>query len=280
MDVEVPTRTVVEALVGVDGTVDAGELYEVANELGMTDQQVRLCVKRLVAEGKFTVEGRGRRAVLRMTPHALRAAEPDVEFVRFMYRQDAGHVTWDGRWHLVAFAVPESQRPARDALRDAIVRLGGAPLHGGLYVSPHDWEHLVEGEAAQLGALSAVTFLSSADLRIGHESSPPVLAARLWPLDEVAARHERLADVARVRLRRLVEHPPRVDLLRIAVELAAEFTRAVEPDPLLPPELLPRPWIGAQARALVARCWTELAERSDQLPALFRTYEDAVSTLR
>ncbi|MEV0677650.1 PaaX family transcriptional regulator C-terminal domain-containing protein [Actinosynnema sp. NPDC050436] len=276
MDVEVPTRTIVEALVGLDGTVDAGELYEVAAELGMSDQQVRLCVKRLVGEGKFTVEGRGRRAVLRMTPHALRAVEPDVEFLEFMYRQDAGQVTWDGKWHLVAFAVPESQRHARDALRDAIVRLGGAALHGGLYVSPHEWEDLVEGEAAQLGVLPAVTFLSSADLRVGAEVSAARLAARLWPLDEIAARHERLAEVARVRLRRLREGASRVDLLRIAVEVAAEFTRAVEPDPLLPPALLPQPWVGAHARALVASCWAELAARSDRLPALFTVYGETV----
>ncbi|WP_309115556.1 PaaX family transcriptional regulator C-terminal domain-containing protein [Saccharothrix sp.] len=277
MDVDVPTRTVVEALVGPDGTVDAGELYDVAGVLGMSDQQVRLCLKRLVAEGKFSQDGRGRRAVLRMTPDALRAAEPDVEFVRFMYRQDAGEVTWDGVWHLVAFGVPESQRPARDALRDAIVRFGGAALHGGLYVSPHDWEELVEGEASRLGVVDSVTFLTSSDLRVGVERDPVALAARLWPLTDVAARHERLAEVARLRLRLLGEELDRTALLRIAVEVAAEFTRAVEPDPLLPPELLPRPWVGAQARALVARCWAALARRSDELPALFRTYAGVVA---
>ncbi|MGW1927511.1 hypothetical protein ACWCQ0_53955, partial [Streptomyces massasporeus] len=61
----IPTRTLVHALVRTDGTVDAGELYAVAGLLSMTDQQVRLCVKRLVAEGRFTHEGRGRKAVLR-----------------------------------------------------------------------------------------------------------------------------------------------------------------------------------------------------------------------
>lgn len=62
----IPTRMVVHALVREDGTVAGEELYEVAALLGMTDQQVRLCVKRLVTEGRFTVEGRGRRAVLRL----------------------------------------------------------------------------------------------------------------------------------------------------------------------------------------------------------------------
>ncbi|MEJ2852014.1 MULTISPECIES: PaaX family transcriptional regulator C-terminal domain-containing protein [unclassified Saccharothrix] len=274
MDVEVPTRTVVEALVRADGTVDTGELYDVAGALGMSDQQVRLCVKRLVAEGKFSAEGRGRRGVLRMTPDALRAAEPDVEFVRFMYRQDAGEVTWDGNWHLVAFAVPESQRPARDAFRDVIVRFGGAPLQGGLYVSPHDWDELIQGEAERLGVLDSVTFLTSSDLRIGTERGAVALVARLWPLGEIADRHVRLAEVARERLALIEEGPDRASLLRIAVELAAEFTRAVEPDPLLPPELLPRPWAGVEARGLVARCWEALAQRSADLPLLFRAYAD------
>ncbi|GAA3856180.1 transcriptional regulator [Saccharothrix violaceirubra] len=270
MDVEVPTRTVVEALVRPDGTVDAGELYEVANALGMSDQQVRLCLKRLVAEGRFTQEGRGRRAVLRA---ASREAGLDVEFVRFMYRQDAGEEEWDGVWHLVAFAVPESRRRERDALRDAIVRFGGAALHGGLYASPHAWEDLVEGEASAWDVDSCVTFLTSTDLRVGGERDPVALAARLWPLDAIADRHRLLAAVAAHRLRLLRSGDlDRAGLLRVAVELAAEFTRAVEPDPLLPPELLPSPWVGTRARAAVARCWSALAERADDLPALFVAY--------
>jgi phenylacetic acid degradation operon negative regulatory protein len=50
----------------------------------------------------------------------------------------------------------------------------------------------------------------------------------------------------------------------------------MEPDPLLPPELLPRPWPGTQARELVARCWAALRarEEGDSRPAVFRLYAD------
>ena len=153
----VPTRMVVHALVREDGTVDGAELYEVAGLLGMTDQQVRLCVKRLVAEGRFTLEGRGRRAVLRLAAavsapagagagdglpgagpaEGLPGLVPEVEFVRYAYRQDRGQEPWDGVWHAFAFAVPESARSARDALRDALTALGAAPVQGGLYVTPN-----------------------------------------------------------------------------------------------------------------------------------------------
>ncbi|MFH9426334.1 PaaX family transcriptional regulator C-terminal domain-containing protein [Streptomyces sp. NPDC017529] len=66
-------------------------------------------------------------------------------------------------------------------------------------------------------------------------------------------------------------------LLTIAVELAAELTRAMEPDPLLPPQLLPQPWPGTQARDLIARCWAALHERDhgETRPVvLFRFYSD------
>ncbi|MFJ3222913.1 PaaX family transcriptional regulator C-terminal domain-containing protein [Streptomyces sp. NPDC086783] len=276
--VEVPTRLLVHALIREDGTVDADELYTVAGTLGMSDQQVRLCVKRLVAEGRFTHEGRGRKAELRATADTTRALSPNPDFLRHAFRQDAGLAPWDGVWHLAAFAVPESARTARDSLREALLHLGGAPLQGGLYVSANDWEPYVEEAAHLLGAHDALTLLTTTDLRRGDAREPAELARRLWPLRDIAERYHRLSRVARPRLARLTEgaglSPAAV--LTIAVELAAELTRAMERDPLLPPQLLPRPWPGTQARELVAQCWATLGRREDDgsRPVLFRSYTD------
>ncbi|MGW0957536.1 PaaX family transcriptional regulator C-terminal domain-containing protein [Streptomyces gelaticus] len=278
--VQVPTRTLVEALIRADHTVDTGELYAIAPLLGMTDPQVRLCVKRLVTEGRFTQEGRGRRAVLRATGATEQTLGPDVEFVTHAFRQDAGLEPWDGIWHLVAFAVPETARTARDALRAALTRLGGAAVQGGLYISANTWEPYVEDQARHLGVLDHLTLLTTDNLRQGNEQAPAGLARTLWPLEEIADRYQRLASVARPRLRRLQEDadlsgPQR---LTIAVELAAEFTRAMEPDPLLPPELLPQPWPGTQARELVAQCWSLLEEHADESRrvSLFHLYRDVL----
>ncbi|WP_372507051.1 PaaX family transcriptional regulator C-terminal domain-containing protein [Actinomadura madurae] len=50
----------------------------------------------------------------------------------------------------------------------------------------------------------------------------------------------------------------------------------MEPDPLLPPQLLPQPWPGTQARELIARCWAALHEQDsgEARPALFVRYAD------
>ncbi|MFE7649856.1 PaaX family transcriptional regulator C-terminal domain-containing protein [Streptomyces phaeoluteigriseus] len=268
----------VHALIREDGTVRADELYTVGNILGMSDQQVRLCVKRLVAEGRFTHEGRGRKAELRASADTTRALAPNADFLRHAFRQDAGLAPWDGVWHLAAFAMPESARTARDSLRETLVRLGGSPLQSGLYVCANRWDPYVEEAARRLGAHGALTLLTTTDLRRGDTDEPAELARLLWPLDEIADRYHRLGDVARPRLARLTDRAglsPSA-LLTIAVELAAELTRAMEPDPLLPPQLLPRPWPGTQARELVARCWAALHERDEgePRPALFRVYAD------
>ncbi|MEW1904543.1 PaaX family transcriptional regulator C-terminal domain-containing protein [Streptomyces sp. NPDC086147] len=279
---EIPTRLVVQSLVREDGTVDADELYAVAGLLGMSDQQVRLCVTRLVAEGRFTRRGRGRKATLRAVADATGSLAPDASYVRHAYRQDAGLAPWDGTWHLYAFAVPEARRVARDSLREHLLHLGAAPVQNGLYVTANPVGELVDAQARHLGIEDTLTRLTTTDLRVGDLTGPRELAAALWPLAEIARRHERLAAFAETCLTLLGAEPGLTDVERLttAVELAARFTEAMDPDPLLPPELLPQPWPGRHARRLAADCWKHLdeASRTGSGPGLrlFALYADAL----
>jgi len=153
----------VHALIREDGTVGADELYTVANILGISDpvhQTPR-------AEGRFTHQGRGRKAELRATANTTRALAPNADFLGHAFQQDAGLAPWDGVWHLASFAAPESACTAQDSLRETLVHLGGAPLQGGLYVCTNTWEPYVEEAAHRLGAHSALTLLTTTDLRRG-----------------------------------------------------------------------------------------------------------------
>src|SRR3546814_12060465 len=99
---------------------------------------------------------------------------------------------------------------------------------------------------------------------------PVKIAAQLWPLDQIADGYERLLDIATARLHKL-QNSPGTDAVTMTIELAAAFTRAMEPDPLLPPALLPTNWIGPRARYITAQCWPLLAQvdGADQFPSLF-----------
>src|SRR4051812_9799063 len=150
-----------------DGGIVGAELQQVAEACGQSPEQVRSCLRRLIAEGLFERKGRGAAARYEATAAGMAALGSTVERTRLAYAQDAAGRGWDRTWRLVAFAIPEARRPARDALRDRLLALGGAPIHNGLYVSAHRWEKDVLGEADRLGLREHVTVASTDDLDVG-----------------------------------------------------------------------------------------------------------------
>jgi phenylacetic acid degradation operon negative regulatory protein len=188
---------------------------------------------------------------------------------------------------VVAFAVPETQRSARDAFRDRLRVLGGAAITNGLYVSPHRWDKDVAAEAERLGLGPTVTQASTDDLDVGGVHDPRALARRLWPLDDLAARYQAFVDTyagvpdALDRMRARRERLSDAVFLPGALSVTVEFTSIFEDDPLLPPELLPRPWPGRAARELLMRSrrMALLLREQHKRPALFRAFDDVVESI-
>ena len=105
--VRVPSRAVLLGLADADGVLDARPLFDAANACGITDTAMRLTIRRLIDEGLVDVTGRGRSAAITLTEAGLRERAPDVGWMAFAARLDAGLVRWDGVWHLVSFEIAE-----------------------------------------------------------------------------------------------------------------------------------------------------------------------------
>jgi phenylacetic acid degradation operon negative regulatory protein len=187
----------------------------------------------------------------------------------------------------VAFAIPETNRAARDHFRDRLLALGAAPVHNGLYVSPHRWETEVHDEIRRFDIEEFVTVASTDDLTLGGVSDPREIAAKLWPLDEVAAKYQRFIDSYQAipdrleALHRSGQKISEAEFLPGALRIAIRFNQCFEIDPLLPPELLTRPWPGREAREILARCRKlgGLAREEKTGPALFRVFDEVIATL-
>lgn len=285
--VEIPTRTLVFGMTHDDGTVLAEELYPVAEACGQSVEQVRSCLRRLVAEGMFVREGSGRAARFTATDEGNALIGSTIERTRLAYGQDAAGRGWDGTWRLVAFAIPERRRAARDAFRERLRALGGAPIQGGLYVSPHEWHADVRTAAEREGIADTLTLATTMNLELGGERGPGELARRLWPVDDLAARYrnfiERFAWVpdALEQIRTRKERIPDTSFLPGALAMAVAFQECFNDDPLLPPELVPRPWPGRAARDLLVRSRRlALSLRAGRGPALFRhLYDEALDAI-
>jgi phenylacetic acid degradation operon negative regulatory protein len=277
----IPTRALVLGMAQADGTIHAAEVYPVAEACTLTSEQVRSCLRRLVSEGLFERSGEGRDARYEATPAGLRVLESAVERTRLAYAQDAAGRGWDRQWRLVAFAIPETKRAARDGFRDTLLDLGGAPVQNGLYVSPHAWTTEIRDAAERLGVLEHVTTAATDDLEVGGVRDPRELAANLWSLDDLAARYRDFVDLysgipeALEQMRRDKQRLTEADFLPGALYIGLRFQECFNLDPLLPPELLPRPWPGRQARELLLRSrrlGVLIREEHDQ-PRLFSFYD-------
>ena len=279
--VEVPTRVLVFGMARPDGTISAAELYDVADACGQSDEQVRSCLRRLAAEGLVVREGNGRQAIFRTTPAGDVLRLGSLERHELALQQDRKGQGWDGRWHLAAFAIPEHRRAARDRLRDHLIEAGGAVVNNGLYVSPRPWEDEVRTIATSLDVADHLTLASTDELEVGGTRTARDLARVLWPVDELAASYERFVVEHRPVvpiLERLRERHDRIsdrDFLPGALAMVVAFQQVFLRDPLLPPELLPRPWPGRTARDLLltSRRLALRLRAEHERPALFAAFD-------
>lgn len=282
--VEVPTRVLVFGMARPDGSIEADALYDVAAACGQSDEQVRSCLRRLTAEGLLTRDGAGRQATFRTTAAGDAVRLGSLRRHQLAYGQDRKGRGWDGRWHLASFAIPEHRRAARDRLRDHLIEAGGAAVNNGLYVSPHAWEETVLEIGKDLGVLEHLSLAGTDDLQIGGVRSARDLARQLWPVDELAgsytrfvAEHEHVVptlDRLRARHDRISDR----DFLPGALGMVVAFQQVFLRDPLLPPELLPRPWPGRAARDLLltSRRSALRLRAEHERPALFAAFDDLI----
>lgn len=281
----IPTRMLVLGMLGEDGSLRIDELVPVAGACGTGPEQLRSCLRRLVAEGVLDRNGAGRSAQYRATAACLEALHQHRARLRRAYELDAGSAGWDGRWRLIAFAVPETERAARDAFRDRLRALGGASVQGGLYVAARDWDDAVAAAAKELRVEGFVTRATTTDLVVGGVREPREIARRLWRLDELSARYAAfvaqcgpvMPALAAMRAHRVAL--PDAAFLPGALAMAVAFTPCFDTDPLLPPELLPAPWPGTDAREVLIesrRLALELREAQGR-PRLFHFFDQTIS---
>jgi len=132
-----------------------------------------------------------------------------------------------------------------------------------------------------------VSTATTDDLDIGTTRDPREIAARLWPIDKLAQRYQRFVDVyagipdaldeMRHERRRLSE----AEFLPGALIIGIKFAECFNVDPLLPPELLPRPWPGRAARELLVRSRRlgVLLREQHNKAQLFAPFDDVIERI-
>lgn len=243
-------RTVIEAVVPRYEEVSVAVVLDLARAAGIGDQAVRLTLARMVTAGQIVRGGRGRSGTLRLTDAGRAELDTDRLAIALALAQDAGRAPWNGRWHLVAVSVPESQRAVRDGIRRRLIDLGAAAVSTGLYASPHDLAQLLgPGQRGRLVCAQAPVL----DVRGARE--PREIVELLWPAARTIEPYRALAELVGECSRALHEADDGVAPQVIQLRLAEGLEWAIRTDPLVPVELRAQPWPPSAVRGALREVW-------------------------
>lgn len=150
-----------------------GQLVEVYEARGISHQVVRNSLASLKKGGYVASSERSR----------YTATSLGQEFIQMINRKPLlAQEQWNGRWCMVLFEIPETERRVRDRLRSELLQLGFGALYKSVYVSPWDYREEVIRLCEESGMAGWVTVTETV---IVHNGITPERAAKLWPLEQL-----------------------------------------------------------------------------------------------
>lgn len=203
------------------------ELVRGVEPFGVGGSTVRAALSRMVAAGD-----------LRRTDTVYRLSDRLLE--RQRRQDDAVHPrtrAWSGDWEMVVITATGRGPAERADLRTRLTGLRLAELREGVWLRPVNLRRLLPDDLDQV----AERCTARPDRPAGE------LAAALWPLDTWSATGRALLDRA-----------ARADRPADRFTVFAAVVRHLLADPVLPAELLPADWPGADLRAAYADYRREL----------------------
>ena len=242
------------------GEVKLGELTELMQAFGIGPATVRVSMSRLKNEGWFSTRKEGRQTVYMLS-------DPMVELLnqgrqRIFRRRGS---PWTGRWTMVIYQVPESERTTRDQLRKQLAWLGFGQLSPSTWLSPHD----LTQEAKNLALRYECARLDAFSCGSEDAAGARVLASRCWDLDALGRDYQRFLSSYEHLDSEGCSMLEGKQALVERMRLIEGFRRFPFRDPELPYELQPDNWPGPAA-------WRLFGSLHERLGAEANTYVESV----
>lgn len=228
-----------------DGQLSGRVLLSLLGDLGVSEAAARSLLLRMRQDGWLESVRSGREARYRLAP-AITVAQARID------RQLHGkRPEWTGSFSGILHETPEQARAFRDKLRRTAHLLGYATLRPGLLIATTDRQAEL---AALLPARPAGSQLLQVQLTLGAADSLAV-AARLWHLDDLAARYRSVLAQAHILTEQAGQHPAGAAAFRAFAAATLPIYQASTDDPDLPAELLPADWPGDQLAGALERAF-------------------------
>ncbi len=238
--------------------VSSSSVIELLGAAGVSEQAARATLSRMVRRSFLHRHTEGRRAFFSLTDFGLRTV---LDGRNRAQEPDAFDRTWDGRWTLVSFSLPENAQRRRHELRAVLSWAGFGMVNNGLWAAPREVDAV-----ALLEHLDVLDHVHVFSVRPEAPTDPGELARRSFDLTEVA--HRYAAFLVRWRPVGRAGAAAVADPLAARVVLSADWLQVIRDDPRLPPDFLDASWPAVPARALYRGLADDLRPRAHEQAAL------------
>ncbi len=152
----------------------------------------------------------------------------EFPFCRFL------RTSWDGKWRILSYEIPEKKREIRDRLRREVAGWGLGPWHRSFWITPHP---IIPNLKALVSNREEETYVQAfeSDHVFGDRG---ILISKVWETSELEKRYRQLFKVWHDTLS---SDNTNVSKLQIII---SEYVSILRQDPGLPPQLLGSNWIG------------------------------------
>jgi phenylacetic acid degradation operon negative regulatory protein len=213
---------------------------------------VRTSVFRLSKEGWLTATQAGRRSWYGPTQSGRRRFEAAD---RIIYA--VGSRPWSENWTIVFTGLIEGE--ARETVRADLAWQGFGQLLPGVMLHPAPDEASVREVMAEAGLASRAAVMKATGNGWMSAEAVRDTAARAWDLGRLASSYAEFSNNFKPFVQAVAsQRPSPLKAFRLRILLIHAWRRAILRDPLLPEELLPAAWPGAEARLLCRDLYCKL----------------------
>nr|WP_026105080.1 phenylacetic acid degradation operon negative regulatory protein PaaX [Halalkalibacterium ligniniphilum] len=238
-----------------------GSLISLLQEFGHNEQSVRAAISRMNKQGWIQAKKQGNKSFYTLTERGKARIEEAAERI-FKLKPH----TWDGKWRILMYNIPENKRNIRDELRQELIWSGFGSLSNSCWLSPNALENQVNDMIDKYEVKDYVNFFISDYYGPNEQYS---LIEKCWNLEEINEKYEHFM---REYSQKYVIAKNKIDKGEMTdgqcfVErtiLVHEYRKFLFVDPGLPGELLPEKWLGDSAASLFSDYYVTLAERASR----------------
>src|SRR5699024_10679868 len=230
-------------------------------EFGHNGQSVRAAISRMSKQGWIKARKEGNKSYYYLTEIGISRMEEAAN--RIFKLQPP---TWDGKWRMLMYSIPEEKRSVRDELMKELVWSGFGTMANSCWVSPNNLEKELKTIIEKYDIEPYVHFFLA---RYDGPRENKNLIEECWNIDEINAKYEEFISthsanyvIAKDKIDN--KEMTQAECFVERAKLVHEYRKFLFIDPGLPDELLPEKWLGTKASNLFREYYKMLAEPASE----------------